>query len=189
MNFDQTALDFATVSASELANLSENNFGLTHLDEGVITTSWTNQVAQSLTRDAAVFYLSFTAKANVLLSEVLSISSRYTAAEAYNGNLDLMNVELRFENAESITKGLRLYQNVPNPFKQETVIGFDLPEATTATLNIYDGSGRLLKVIEGDFAKGYNTVSVSEEELSGGLLHYQLVTPMGTATLKMIHRK
>jgi hypothetical protein len=53
-------------------------------------------------------------------------------------------------------------------------------------LNIYNGSGSLLKQVERDFAKGYNNVSLTKEELSTGLLYYQLVTPMGTVTKKMI---
>jgi len=186
MNFDQRALRFEGLNGSETLNINDSNFGLTKLNEGVITTSWTGQEAQSLLRDAAVFTVTLTAKADVKLSEVLSVNSRYTAAEAYNADLELMNVELRFENEEILTKELQLYQNIPNPFRQETVIGFDLPEASSAAILIYDASGKLLKQVEGDFEKGYNDISVSKEDLIPGLLHYQLVTPKGTATRKMI---
>ncbi|MFK7810479.1 MAG: cohesin domain-containing protein [Saprospiraceae bacterium] len=186
MNFDQSVLEVVDVKAGDLNNMTEANFGMTKLSQGAITTSWTSQEAQNLTRDANVFYVSFTAKADGMLSEVLSVNSRYTAAEAYDANLDLMNVELRFGDVESIASELRLYQNTPNPFNQETVIGFDLPQDANVMLNIYDGSGKLVKQVEGNFAKGYNNVSLSKGELAPGLLHYQLVTPMGTATKKMI---
>jgi len=36
-----------------------------------------------------------------------------------------------------------------------------LPEAASATITIYDVSGRILNVIEGDYAKGYNKATVS----------------------------
>jgi subtilisin-like proprotein convertase family protein len=186
LNFDKNALTFAGLRAGDLTNMTEGNFGLSLLEEGAITTSWTNEVAQSLTRDAAVFYVSFTANANVLLSEALAVSSRYTRAEAYDGNLDLMDVQFRFDTDGVVTKDFRLYQNTPNPFKQETLIGFDLPEAGAVTLTIFDGSGRLLKQVEGNFAKGYNSVSVSEDALTPGMLYYQLVTESGTATRKML---
>ena len=81
LNFDQTVLDFAGVKAGELSNLNESNFGLSLLDEGVITTSWTNQEAQSVVKGAAVFQVSFIAKADVLLSEVINVSSQYTKAK------------------------------------------------------------------------------------------------------------
>jgi hypothetical protein len=186
LNFDQSALAFESVKAGNLTNMSENNFGLTLLNQGVITTSWTNEQAQSVGRDARVFTVTFIAQTDAKLSEVLSIGSRYTKAEAYNVDLDLMDVTLRFGTSSAVVEGYRLYQNMPNPFVQETLIGFDLPEAMGATLTIYDNAGRLLKQIEGDFAKGYNAVSISKEDLSPGLLQYQLVTPMGTVTKKMI---
>ena len=186
LNFDQSALAFAGVKSGELTNLNESNFGLTLLEKGVITTSWTNQSAQMLARNAAVFHISFTAKADVLLSEVINISSRYTKVEAYNGNLDLMNVQIRFSADYLVTSKLHLYQNTPNPFKQETLIGFELPEASNAKLRVFNASGKLLTQVEGDFAKGYNNISLSNDGLSPGLLYYQLVTPTATATKKMI---
>ncbi|MFT7450028.1 MAG: hypothetical protein ACI9VN_000740, partial [Patescibacteria group bacterium] len=189
LNFDKNVLAFKNVKAGALAKMNESSFGLSLLDEGIITTSWTNQVAQSLARNAEVFTVTFTAKADVLLSDVISISSRYTKAEAYNADLDLMDVQLRFKEGGSITNKLRLYQNVPNPFAQTTLIGFELPEASAVVLNVYGLSGHLIKRIEGDFAKGYNSVSLSDEGLASGLLYYELVTPMGAERRKMIHQK
>ena len=186
LNFDQTVVDFAGLNTGELTNLNDNNFGLALLDEGAITTSWTNQTSQTATDDTELFQISFTAKSDVQLSEVIHVGSRYTKAEAYNGNLELMDVELRFEEDEVITNEFRLYQNTPNPFNQETLIGFELPEATKATLNVYDVSGKLLKKVDGDFVKGYNSLSLTKEGLSSGLLYYQLVTPDYTATKKMM---
>ena len=187
MNFDQSALEFDGLKAGDLKNLNDSNFGLALLEEGVITTSWTNQEAHSLLRDASVFEVTFTAKSDVLLSEALSINSRYTRAEAYNADLDLMDVNLRFDNAESIANEYRLYQNTPNPFRQETVIGFDLPMDMSAQLSIFDAAGRQLKLVEGEFAKGYNQVTISRDEFSAtGILYYQLVTDSFEETKKMI---
>lgn len=177
LNFDETALTFEGVSGGDLAGMSDSNFGLTMLEEGVITTSWTNQKAQRLTRASVVFQVSFTAKQDGLLSEALNVSSRYTNAEAYDSNLELMNVDLRFE-APSFSKDeYRLYQNKPNPFRQETVIGFDLPNDMLATLMIFDDSGRELKTVEGDFEEGYNQVTINREEfLTQGVFYYKLIT-------------
>ncbi|MFT6705877.1 MAG: hypothetical protein ACJATF_000701, partial [Flavobacteriales bacterium] len=104
-------------------------------------------------------------------------------------NLELMDVILRFETDRFVTTDFRLYQNMPNPFKEETVIGFELPESTKGTLSIYDASGRILKQIDGDFVKGYNSINLSKDALSPGLLYYKLITPNATATKKMIFLK
>jgi len=80
-----------------------------------------------------------------------------------------------------------LSQNRPNPFRNETVIEFELPEATTATLTIYDVAGRILKTIKGDYSKGVNMETINSSDLNAtGVMYYQLDTPTQSATMKMI---
>ncbi|MBK8506523.1 MAG: T9SS type A sorting domain-containing protein [Saprospiraceae bacterium] len=81
-----------------------------------------------------------------------------------------------------------LYQNSPNPFKEYTMIGFYLPEATKAQLLIYDLNGRLLKIFSADYPKGYQEIIIDHFDLntSASVLYYQLETNQYTATRKMI---
>jgi hypothetical protein len=80
-----------------------------------------------------------------------------------------------------------LHQNRPNPFRQKTVIGFDIPEADHVRLSIYDIQGRRLKVIEGRYQKGYNEVELQYSDLKvNGLLYYQLETSKYSATRRMV---
>jgi hypothetical protein len=160
---------------------SEENFGLL-LEEGVITTSWNVSEARALAQGEVLFTLVVKANADVAASEAFAATSAYTMAEAYNSNGDLMNVNLNFSGASS---EFALYQNVPNPFKGVTVIGFTLPEAATATLKVMDVSGKVLQVVSGDYAKGYNEVRLSNLSATG-VLYYQLDTPTNSATRKMI---
>ena len=120
------------------------------------------------------------------MSKAINVSSRLTKAEAYNQSGSLMNLALDFT-AEKGEATFALLQNQPNPFSNQTLIGFNLPETSFATLTIYDVAGRILKQYTGDFAKGYNEVSVSRSDLSAtGLLFYKLETATETATKKMI---
>ncbi len=83
--------------------------------------------------------------------------------------------------------GYLLEQNRPNPFREETTIGFVLPEAMTATLTVYDVTGRVLRSIKGDYAKGYQTVQLLKQNLAGhAILYYRLDAKDFTATKKMI---
>ena len=117
----------------------------------------------------------------------MSLVSKYTKAEAYNGNMELMNVQLRFEDSDVATNGYRLYQNMPNPFRQETSIGFELPEAMEAILNVYNLSGSLLHQVTGNFEKGYNQVSINSSDLTGnGLMYYHLIAGDQEFVKKMI---
>jgi len=187
LSLDQKAVEFVDVEAGELSGLSSANFGLTMIDEGVITTSWSSKAVETLADDAIVFSVTVKAKKAAQLSEALSLNSRYTVAEAYNENLELMNIGLEFNGEAVASNEFALYQNQPNPFKEETVIGFNLPEDGEVTVSIYDVSGKMLKVINGDFVKGYNQVSVTRNELAAsGVLYYEVQSGDNVATMKMI---
>jgi len=192
LNFNTDLLEFVNVTAGKLAGVNESNFGLSLLDEGAITTSWTNDAPVSMRADTELFRITFKAKSATLLSDALSINSRYTAAEAYgvhteNGQLNLLNVSLRFEEVATVAGEFQLYQNQPNPFDQQTVIGFNLPKAASATLAVYDISGRLLKQFAGDYDKGYNEVSLDKAIWgTSGVLYYRLTTDGFEGTKKMI---
>jgi hypothetical protein len=183
VNFDRSALEFVEVVPG-LANVS--NFGLTMVEEGVLTTSWNSDEAEQLAAGEVVFGLTFTAKQGGRLSSMLGVSSRYTVAEAYGANSELLNVALSFNGAK-VAGGFELYQNTPNPFASATVIGFYLPEATSATLTISDVQGKVLRVVEGEYAKGYNQVNLKRSELNAsGVLYFRLDTGSDSATRKMI---
>jgi len=124
------------------------------------------------------------------LSNVISLTNQYTLAEAYNAESEISDVNIAFNNAGlvSTTGGeFELFQNKPNPFNESTLIGFNLTEATAATLRIYDVSGKTLKVITANYARGYNEVAINRNELgAAGVLYYQLDTDTDSAVKKMI---
>jgi hypothetical protein len=100
-----------------------------------------------------------------------------------------MDVALRFngQNGLSAGAGFDLFQNTPNPVASTTVIAFNLPEAAEATLTINNAEGRLIKTIQGAFAKGLNTVTLQRADLPAtGILFYQLTTPTHSAVKKMV---
>ena len=187
----QFALGFENVElvdvATQLEGLTSDNFGFTKLNEGVITTSWNNSRAVKAEDNEVLFSLTFVAQADVTLSEVFTLTSRYTPGEAYNSS-ELFDVAINFDGSTVNSTAFELLQNTPNPFKAETAIGFNLPEATHVSLKIYDAAGRILKSVEGDYTKGFHTVNVNRNELAGGVgvLYYQLETDKRTATKKMI---
>ncbi|WP_044086411.1 T9SS type A sorting domain-containing protein, partial [Lewinella cohaerens] len=69
-----------------------------------------------------------------------------------------------------------------------TMIGFNLPTDEEATVTISDASGRVLTVVRGDYAAGYNTINLTKEMIQGatGVLTYTVTAGEFTATKKMI---
>ena len=189
MNFDKTAVEFAGVKPGAI-QVTERNFGTALLDEGALTTSYNEDAAINIENGEVLFSLTFHAKADATLSDVINISNRYTLAEAYEENGTLKDLALGFNSSTgtTITGGtFELLQNKPNPFNESTLIGFYLPEAAEASLRVFDVTGKTLKVFRGDYARGYNEVTINRNELqSTGVLYYQLDTDNNSATKKMI---
>jgi len=183
LHFDARSLEYAGVEPGAV-NVSEVNFGLNRLQSGVMTTSW--NVTEGVSAEGVLYTLVFRAKGSGQLAGTLDVDGSVTAAEAYTVSGETYGVTLDVRSTEAGV-GYALYQNNPNPFAGETVISFALPKAMEAVVTIYDVTGKVLKLIEVDGAKGYNEVVVQSGELSAsGVLYYQLDTEEYTATKRMV---
>jgi hypothetical protein len=181
----QFTMNFAGLQVMDIAgtgDIKAENFGVF---EGALTTS-----VDGFDNEFAV---TFRASKAGQLSNMLGVSSRITKAEAYSLANNRLDVAFRFNGATGSTitgVGFELYQNQPNPFVNKTFIGFHLPEATSATLRVFDETGRMVFSQNGAFAKGYNTISVDRALLNTtGMLYYTLETATDKATKKMIQSK
>ena len=189
LHFDAAKLSLTDIEAGAL-NVGEANFGMHLLSQGVLTTSWNAEAGTQVSADEAdvLFTLVFAVEQNTSVAGAgLKMSSKVTAAEAYNAQLEDMGLSLEIRTAGAEVAGYSLYQNTPNPFATETVIGYELPEAMEVTLTVYDVTGKILVVKDLDGAKGFNEVSLKRSELgSTGVMYYQLDAEDFTATKRMI---
>ena len=175
-------LEFRGVE-SGLLTMTDENMGVFG---NTLTTSWYKIGGVSATSSDVLFTLHFQATVAGQLSEMISLNSKVTEAEAYNTSADIKDLKLNFRGTE-VGAEFALYQNEPNPFKGNTTIGYDLPAAGKATLSIFDVTGKVLVVKEQESVKGYNTISVSSKDIpSVGVLYYRLDANEYTATKKMI---
>jgi len=154
------------------------NFGI---QTGALTASWNDMEIRNLTGEE-LFSVTFRAISDVQLSDVLTINSRYTAAEAYTTQ-GIEGVALTFNGQANAA--YVLYQNEPNPFNGTTTVGFEMAEAGKATLSIMTVNGQTIKVVNGEFAAGYNEIIVRDLN-AAGVLYYTLESGDFTATKKMI---
>ena len=155
LHFDAAKLSLKDIEAGAL-NVGEANFGMHLLSQGMLTTSWNAQAGTEVSVDEAevLFTLVFAVEQNTSVAGAgLKMSSKVTAAEAYNAQLEDMGLSLEIRTAGADVVGYSLYQNTPNPFATETVIGYELPEAMEVTLTVYDVTGKILVVKDLDGAK------------------------------------
>jgi hypothetical protein len=166
---------------SGIIEVSNENFGV-HGNK--VTTSWNS--LSPINTDGDLFTMTFKSNVAGQLSEILDLNSSVTRAEAYVGsNLDIVDIELRNNNGAGADYAL--FQNEPNPFTSNTIVGFELPEAGSATISVRDVAGKVISVINGDYAKGYNEVELSKSDIgTAGVYFYQLDSGDFTATKKMI---
>lgn len=92
-----------------------------------------------------------------------------------------LNVTLSNRNA------IVLDQNVPNPFAEQTIINFSIPETVKkAQIHFYDGNGRFMNSVEVT-ERGLGSVTVFGSDLSTGVYTYTLVADgQVVATKKMM---
>ena len=175
---------------------SDENFGLRFVEQGLVTMSWNKPAdAKAMADEAVLFSLVIQANEDQMLSEALAINDRYTMAEAYEtlpqgGDVAARQRGLGVEFTQGWAAGpvFELYQNSPNPFEEVTMISFNLPQASEATITIRDAAGRLIKQINGDYAAGYNTVQLTKRDLQGasGVMSYTVEAGDYKATRQMV---
>ncbi|AEE48224.1 GEVED domain-containing protein [Haliscomenobacter hydrossis] len=182
LNYDISALELEGI---EYGVAKADNFGI-FKERGAITTSWNLSSSLGAAGNEVLFTLKLKARTAVKLSEVLNISSQLTPAEAYDTQNEAIGVKLSF-GAISGQDFAVLRQNTPNPFHDETLVGFYLPKAAKAVLTIRDTKGSLVYRTEGNFVKGENKVILKQADLrASGVLYYTLETADFTDTKKMI---
>ena len=82
---------------------------------------------------------------------------------------------------------IKLYQNYPNPFKNNTTIMYELLTAEKVIFRFYDVNNRLiLEKNEGIKPAGSNTFLLSEKNLKSGMYIYEMITGSQSNTKTML---
>jgi hypothetical protein len=188
MQFTLNTGDLEVLDIRPGAGMTAENFAV-FPEREAITASW--HVPAALAAETPTeFTVVFRVRKAGRLSELLSISGRITPAEAYKpaGNhAESMDIALRFDHNSTPSAGLEVDQNEPNPFTGTTRIGFRLPEAMPATLTVFDAHGRELLRRTETYSRGHHTITLDAYDLpAGGVLHYKIETPAGSASRKMV---
>jgi hypothetical protein len=184
MNFNADELIFEKIIPNSKL-IDQNSIGLTNVKNGQLVVSWIKP--ENVSGEDKLFTIVFVSKDDGQLSDNIAITDDKLTSEAYDNELNIHNLYLEFRNIIENKGNYALYQNIPNPFVNETTISFTLPESQNATISFTDITGRVLKKVSKFFNKGKNSITVSFDDMVSGVIYYKLETGKFTATRKMIN--
>lgn len=192
LQFDERKLQLTDI-AGGICNINKDNTGWQRAEEGLVTFSWNygsfaENDNSAVRANQVLFTLKFKALSTGTLSNTLLINSNITKAEAYDAQLNEMEIGLGFRTSNgTANSSFVLYQNQPNPFSEQTRIGFDMPRASNATLSVYDLNSKLVYRVVLNAVKGYNSVEINHSQLGvTGVLYYQLDAVGYSQTRRMV---
>jgi hypothetical protein len=180
---ETSGLEYMGVSSDDVK--IDNSHVAVH-QNGIITMSWNAEADHEgvLAHGQQSIKLAFKVTEGGDLMEMIQLSNRITAAEAYSLDGEILDVELTGKKGSS---EFALYQNKPNPWNTITMIGFDLPQDADARLTIFDAVGKVVTVMEANGKAGYNTFTIKASDLPAtGVMYYKLESGEYSASKKMI---
>ena len=172
-------------------NTYDCHFGLTYLSDGFLTVLWNENNGEQLTlTDDEVFLgINFKTIDKSTNSHSIEINGELTPLFAFNGNLESVKVISNNVVNSDYGFGFTGIKNYPNPFSEETTFVFDLPTKSPVKIIIYDGVGRLVDEINGEYQKGSVQINWSNKYMEakpGQFLYYQAITNFGQLNGKMM---
>jgi len=128
-----------------------------------------------------------------------SFTQQYTYADEnlasgrrYYYRLKQIDIDKRFEYSPVVsailgsTESFSLDQNYPNPFRNETIVRFTLPQKANVKLSLFDMHGRLVKILVNETKdKGTHAVNFNGATLTSGLYYYRIQAGDFSAVKKM----
>jgi hypothetical protein len=184
MDIDRKTLVVQSIKPGQI-EINEAHYNI--LDDK-LAISWNSNTSIDVNENEVMFTVVAQALSTSNLSGKILLADDNMRAELYetsSDDLEVYNMQLRLTNEGNDI--FTLHQNIPNPFTHKTKVSFVLPQAGAATLSVMDYSGKVLKVINGNYEQGYNEITLITQDIAAsGILYYKLETNSHTATNKMI---
>lgn len=139
---------------------------------------------------------------SVLEQEALGIQFSYLAGKDFKSGAvetgiamiaERYSKELKQETAQTDMNSGESYfeaKNYPNPFNPETKISYNLKNATSVKITVYDRLGReIVVLVDESQSEGEHTVSFNASSLPSGVYFYRIKTPERVEVQKMVFTK
>ena len=120
------------------------------------------------------------ARANVRLSDYLTISSAVTESEAYDFDYNTLELILQVESALPTYETSTLLPVYPNPFREKATIPLYLEQAGRVKIQVQDALGRVVLQTEQQLDQGMHQLPLGADALGkSGVYYYEVSTDYG----------
>ncbi|MCB0658836.1 MAG: T9SS type A sorting domain-containing protein [Saprospiraceae bacterium] len=155
------------------------------LQDGLIKYSFVQQKPAGVDQGEVLLTLTIRAQQTTNLEGHLQFVNQELAAEIYQQD---QTSELVLVPGQPGTEGMRLAQNRPNPFADQTIIDYFLPQSANVQLTVVDLAGKQVLNRQLDGNKGLNSVVIAGSDLpQQGMYIYMIRTNTGLLQNKMIY--
>lgn len=169
------------------ALLGESQIGV-FTDKGMITAAWNNLENTNLNTQQ-LFGITIRARADVQLSDIIQINSRLTTAESVKDDKkDAGTVILKVGDISINPESQFIVQaGQPNPFRDETVLRYQLPKDMKVQFSISDINGKVLFRSNMAANQGENQITFRKDIFPAvGVYFLNVTAEEFTATQKLI---
>ena len=165
--------------------VTPNYLGMIKNKENHLTVSW-NKPPNSIELAKQIFTLEFEAQKDGQLKDFLSLSDQPTRIEAYTDTEEIIDITLDFKELEN-NQPFEVFQNKPNPFSDQTSIGFYLPNSSYVAFTLMDVTGTVIHQSSTTYEKGKHELLIDRQLLPmNGVFYYHIETALGRVTKSML---
>lgn len=116
---------------------------------------------------------------------IVRLSNQVMSNEIYDEDFEIHAIR---SISEDLSQEVVLHQNRPNPFEDETLIDFEIPNDDQVTFELFDINGMRVYSRANSYTAGKHQIKVSSQEigLNKGIYYYQIHTQQRSLIRKMI---
>ncbi len=188
IQYDIDNVEFLNIHSGILDIGSENFYH----KGNAINFSWNDKNVRQFNNSSPLFYLELEAINSTMLYDALSINREGLQPELITEELDIFPLDLSLRDTEEINiEKLMVSQNRPNPFTEETIIEYSIPEASLINISITDMLGKEIENLSFNQEKGSHRYVFNNRlhNVRGGVLFLTISDGTQQSTIKMLTLK
>ncbi|MDX1683638.1 MAG: T9SS type A sorting domain-containing protein [Saprospiraceae bacterium] len=178
LKYDAEQAELIEVKGLSL-KIADQHLGMSAATEGIVRVVYHSENVLHFSEGEELFSVKFDRTVNASSIELLDDPLE---SEMYDEDLVIQKLELR-----SVTSEFLVDQNKPNPFTNSTVVDIEVDRGMDVQFKVFDLNGRIFINQQISLLRGNNRVEIDRDDLgSAGIYYYQVGSPSGFVTKKMI---